>query len=120
MRVVLCEGGIEKEGGFQNNIFAAGDCCCLERNEDHWFQIRLWRQAKDMGSYAAKCITGSVDELTCGGVFELFVHATRFFGLKVRALTPSLSKTLRRRCLRHGHPSLAERLIALHSLFLCT
>ncbi|CAN0548238.1 unnamed protein product, partial [Ectocarpus sp. 12 AP-2014] len=84
MRVV--RWGIEKEGDVENNIFAAGDCCCLERNEDHWFQIRLWRQARDMGLYAAKCITGSVDELSRGGVFELFVHATRFFGFKVALL----------------------------------
>ncbi|CBJ28169.1 conserved unknown protein [Ectocarpus siliculosus] len=86
MRVVRCGGGIEKEGDVENNIFAAGDCCCLERNEDHWFQIRLWRQARDMGLYAAKCITGSLDELSRGGVFELFVHATRFFGFKVALL----------------------------------
>lgn len=84
MRVVRCGGGIEKEEDFENNLFAAGDCCCLERNEDHWFQIRLWRQARDMGLYAAKCITGSVDELSYGSLFELFVHATRFFGFKVR------------------------------------
>lgn len=73
--------------GGGNNIFAAGDCCCLEwpkRESDHWFQVRLWRQARAMGSYAAKCMTDSVDELGSGGAFDLFVHATQFFGLKVR------------------------------------
>lgn len=36
-----------------------------------------------MGLYTAKCMTDSVDELGSGGAFELFVHATQFFGYKV-------------------------------------
>lgn len=33
----------------QESIFAAGDCCCLEwpeRESAHWFQMRLWSQAR--------------------------------------------------------------------------
>ena len=33
----------------QQSIFAAGDCCCLgwpERESAHWFQMRLWSQAR--------------------------------------------------------------------------
>ncbi|CAM9199193.1 unnamed protein product, partial [Hapterophycus canaliculatus] len=72
----------DMEGGWENNIFAAGDCCSME-DTDHWFQVRLWRQARAMGLYAAKCMTDSVDELGAGGDFDLFVHATHFFGYKV-------------------------------------
>ncbi len=71
----------------ENSIFAAGDCCCLEwpkRESDHWFQLRLWRQARAAGLYAAQCMTDSVDELGPGGAFDLFVHATQFFGYQVR------------------------------------
>lgn len=81
-------GGMVEKASGENNVFAAGDCCCLEwpkRENDHWFQVRLWRQARAMGSYAAKCMTDSVDELGSGGAFDLFVHATQFFGYKVRA-----------------------------------
>lgn len=37
-----------------------------------------------MGLYAAKCMTDQVDELGPGGAFDLFAHATEFFGHKVR------------------------------------
>lgn len=40
---------------------------------------------REMGLYAAKCITNSVDELGSGGAFDLFVHSTRFFGHQVKA-----------------------------------
>lgn len=36
--------------------------------------------------YAAKCMTDSVDELGSGGAFDLFVHATQFFGHRVRVV----------------------------------
>lgn len=87
-----------ENGGGENNLFAAGDCCCLtwpKRESDHWFQVRLWRQARAMGSYAAKCMTNSVDELGSGGAFDLFVHATQFFGRKVRGTQVSKSGVVR-------------------------
>lgn len=36
-----------------------------------------------MGLYAAKCMTDCVDELGSAGSFDLFVHATQFFGHQV-------------------------------------
>lgn len=43
-----------------------------------------------MGLYAAKCMADCVDELASGGAFDLFVHATQFFGHKVRDTLLSL------------------------------
>lgn len=147
--------GDSKQGGDTNvsgakttehTIFAAGDCCCLDwpmRESPHWFQMRLWSQARCdfitsilrvylsewhsstasheraprhclkpdasnmcsilessrpclplsipdvpdrlMGLYTAKCMTDCVDELGSGGAFDLFVHATEFFGHKASA-----------------------------------
>lgn len=39
-----------------------------------------------MGLYAAKCMADCVDELGSAGAFDLFVHATHFFGHQVRAV----------------------------------
>ncbi|CAN0184258.1 unnamed protein product [Discosporangium mesarthrocarpum] len=67
-------------------VFAAGDCCCMEWPKDespHWFQMRLWSQARLSALFAAKCMAGFEDELGAGGSFLLFSHATRFFGYQV-------------------------------------
>ncbi|KAG2442571.1 hypothetical protein HXX76_002656 [Chlamydomonas incerta] len=78
-------------------VWAAGDCCscehwCTGGGEDgsaaqlagpHWFQHRLWTQARVMGTYAARCMAGLSDELASGFNFELFTHVTRFLGSKV-------------------------------------
>lgn len=53
-------------------------------DSDHWFQLRIWRQARASGLYAAQCMADSVDELGSRGAFDLFVHATQFFGYQVR------------------------------------
>lgn len=47
--------------------------------------MRLWTQARQMGSYAAKCMWASLsgEEIYMDFCFELFAHATRFFGYKV-------------------------------------
>jgi hypothetical protein len=48
------------------DIFAAGDCCCLRRpsdsdgrhsEDDLWFQMRLWTQARQMGEVAAQQVS---------------------------------------------------------------
>ena len=64
----------------------------------HWFQMRLWTQARVMGLYAAQCMhdiaraRNSAGNAEAGGggdgvanniVFEVFAHITRFFGYKV-------------------------------------
>lgn len=49
----------------------------------HWFQMRLWSQARAMGCAAARGMTGASAADAPGFAFELFTHATRFFGLRV-------------------------------------
>ena len=47
--------------------------------------MRLWTQARQMGAYAAKCMVAHSDgeDISQDFCFELFAHATRFFGFKV-------------------------------------
>jgi hypothetical protein len=67
------------------DIFAAGDCCTIvsENISAHWFQMRLWSQARTMGMYAAHSAAGQLDELGSGFNFELFTHMSQFFGHKI-------------------------------------
>jgi thioredoxin reductase len=39
-------------------VYAAGDVCHAEwgSHSKHWFQMRLWTQARQMGLYAAHCM----------------------------------------------------------------
>ncbi|CAL4105424.1 unnamed protein product [Meganyctiphanes norvegica] len=69
-----------------SNVYAAGDVCSPSwEPAQHWFQMRLWTQARHMGSYAAKCMYSSLanEEIYMDFAFELFSHATKFFGYKV-------------------------------------
>eukprot|EP00960_Hanusia_phi_P026501 746286-Hanusia_phi.AAC.2 len=70
------------------DVFAAGDVCsiqldsCDQGNEGgSWFQMRLWSQARQQGMWAAYCMVGRADPLR--SPFDLFAHATYFFGYKV-------------------------------------
>ncbi|CAH1183704.1 unnamed protein product [Phaedon cochleariae] len=68
------------------NIYAAGDVCCANWPlAKHWFQMKLWTQARQMGSYAARCITGHMnkEEVLQDFCFEIFTHSTKLFGYKV-------------------------------------
>lgn len=68
------------------NVFAAGDVCTPDWDlAKHWFQMRLWTQARHMGTYAAKCMVGALrrEEVLPDFCFEMFTHMTRFFGYKV-------------------------------------
>lgn len=76
------------------DVYAAGDCCNLYKyrmkphsinsNEGiHWFQMRLWTQARAMGVYTAHCMTGINNDFGSDFCFELFTHITNFFGYKV-------------------------------------
>ena len=95
-----------------SGVFAAGDCCHYRAsnpgvaahtsassgydflsptavNEDassgtHWFQMRLWTQARSMGVYAAQCMIGQQEHHGGDFFFDIFAHVTRFFGYKVR------------------------------------
>ncbi|KAN0038589.1 hypothetical protein ACTA71_000770 [Dictyostelium dimigraforme] len=77
-----------------DRIYAAGDVCSIEWSESEvWFQMRLWSQARTQGRYTAQCIANesvknttlqdNLDQICTNFEFELFAHATKFFGFKV-------------------------------------
>lgn len=68
------------------NVFAAGDICTANwEPARHWFQMRLWTQALQMGRYAAKSMACYMKDEECyqDFAFEFFTHVTKFFGYKV-------------------------------------
>lgn len=92
------------------DVYAAGDVCTpftnhvqvdrwlntiveqhFEHNRihtDHWHQIRLWTQARQMGVFVANSIAlhernEPTANLTLYSCFDLFTHMTCFFGFKV-------------------------------------
>lgn len=68
------------------DIFAAGDVCNANWiSAKHWFQMKLWTQARQMGSYAAKSMYGAFinEEVLQDFCFEIFSHSTKLFGFKV-------------------------------------
>jgi len=70
----------------QKDIYAAGDVCTVKWDlAKHWFQMRLWTQAHQMGRYAAKCMVSTFknEEFYQDFCFELFTHVTKFFSFKV-------------------------------------
>lgn len=85
----------EKDGGYivdwkletsEQGIFAAGDVSSAGWDiAMHWFQMRLWTQAHQMGRYAAKSMVSTSRNETFyqDFCFELFTHVTKFFGYKV-------------------------------------
>lgn len=67
-------------------IYAAGDVCSAGWDlAEHWFQMRLWTQAHQMGRYAAKSMVSTFrdEEFYQDFCFELFTHVTTFFGYKI-------------------------------------
>lgn len=70
----------------EKDVFAAGDVCTAGWElPKHWFQMRLWTQAHQMGRYAAKAMVATFkkEEFLQDFCFELFTHVTKFFGYKV-------------------------------------
>lgn len=68
------------------DIYAAGDICNTTWTPaKQWFQMKLWTQARQMGSYAAKCMSGHYqnEEILQDFCFEIFTHSTKLFGYKV-------------------------------------
>ena len=49
----------------------------------HMIGPHVMLQARIMGTWAAQCMVGDLDELSGGFAFELFTHVTRFCGRKV-------------------------------------
>ncbi|KAI4464167.1 pyridine nucleotide-disulfide oxidoreductase domain-containing [Holotrichia oblita] len=68
------------------HIYAAGDVCHANwEHAQHWFPMKLWTQARQMGCYAAKCMSGALnkEEILQDFCFEIFTHTTKLFGYKV-------------------------------------
>lgn len=94
---VSTRGALEKseDGGIQVNeymqtslqdIYAAGDVCNANWSfAKHWFQMKLWTQARQMGCYAAKSMYGHFknEVVLQDFCFEIFAHSTKLFGFKV-------------------------------------
>lgn len=88
------DGGIKVDRMMRTSvdeIFAAGDCCTANWDaSEHWFQMRLWTQARQMGMMAGKgmamAATGEKDvdeELQQDFCFEFFGHVTKLFGFQI-------------------------------------
>uniref|UniRef100_A0A8C0ZWD2 Pyridine nucleotide-disulfide oxidoreductase domain-containing protein 1 n=1 Tax=Castor canadensis TaxID=51338 RepID=A0A8C0ZWD2_CASCN len=83
------DGGLKVDDHMHTSlpdIYAAGDICtaCWQLSPV-WQQMRLWTQARQMGWYAAKCMTTDSlgDSIDMDFSFELFAHVTKFFNYKV-------------------------------------
>ena len=86
------DGSQRTLGPHASSVFAAGDCASMEHRElsmhsgdgtvNQWFQMRLWSQARQSGTFAARGMCGECDESAWGFNYELFTHQTTFFGMK--------------------------------------
>ena len=65
------------------NIYAAGDCTTITSKQEHWFQMRLWSQARAQGHHAAMVMSDTADMHSLFHYDEIFVHHTTFWGWKV-------------------------------------
>ncbi|CAH4032221.1 pyridine nucleotide-disulfide oxidoreductase domain-containing protein 1 isoform X1 [Pieris brassicae] len=84
-----------KDGGIAVNelqqtsiphVFAAGDVASASwEHSAHWFQLRLWTQARQMGAMAAKAMHAKInkEDVLQDFCFELFTHCTTLFGHRV-------------------------------------
>lgn len=92
--LVLADGGgISVDKLMRTNledIFAAGDCCTANWDPaEHWFQMRLWTQARQMGMMAGKSMAMVAkkepldEELEQDFCFEFFGHVTNLFGFQI-------------------------------------
>lgn len=68
------------------NVYAAGDVCYAGwERATHWFQMRLWTQARQMGAMAARAMAAkrAGETIYQDFCFELFNHVTTLFGYQV-------------------------------------
>ncbi|VVD03454.1 unnamed protein product [Leptidea sinapis] len=83
------DGGLavnEQQETSIKDVFAAGDVACASWDfSPQWFQLRLWTQARQMGSMAAKAMHARItnEEVLQDFCFELFTHCTTLFGYRV-------------------------------------
>uniref|UniRef100_A0A182NTR7 FAD/NAD(P)-binding domain-containing protein n=1 Tax=Anopheles dirus TaxID=7168 RepID=A0A182NTR7_9DIPT len=69
-----------------SDIYAAGDVCYAGWEQaPHWFQMRLWTQARQMGAMAARSMAAkrAREEIYQDFCFEMFNHVTTLFGYQV-------------------------------------
>uniref|UniRef100_A0A182JR63 Small ribosomal subunit protein mS40 n=1 Tax=Anopheles christyi TaxID=43041 RepID=A0A182JR63_9DIPT len=69
-----------------DGIYAAGDVCYAAWElAPHWFQMRLWTQARQMGAMAARSMAAkrAGEEIYQDFCFEMFNHVTTLFGYQV-------------------------------------
>ncbi|XP_041972820.1 pyridine nucleotide-disulfide oxidoreductase domain-containing protein 1 [Aricia agestis] len=69
-----------------DSVYAAGDVATASwEHAPHWFQLRLWTQARQMAGMAAKAMHAKVtnEEVLQDFCFELFTHCTNLFGYRV-------------------------------------
>ncbi|VDN14473.1 unnamed protein product [Dibothriocephalus latus] len=68
-------------------VYAVGDCAYAGwEPSPHWFQMRLWSQARQMAFQAAKSMffhSQQIADVPQDFSFEIFSHVTFFFGFKV-------------------------------------
>jgi len=82
------DGGILVNEYLETNVpdvYAAGDVCSADwaAKSVHWTQIRLWTQAKQMGTYCARSMLIPKENILQDICFEIFTHVTTFFAYKV-------------------------------------
>lgn len=86
---VAADGGIIVNDRMETSIqdiYAIGDACTAGWDASaHWFQMRLWNQASQMGDYAARSMLAerTNEKISLDFCFEMFAHITKFFGFKV-------------------------------------
>lgn len=73
---LAADGGILVDADLQSSIpfiYAAGDCCTVDPSvtAPHWFQMRLWTQARLMGCHAAAAMAGMLGTEVFSFSFEL-------------------------------------------------
>lgn len=83
------DGGIEVDQFMRTsvaNVYAAGDVCTAGwKCAEHWFQMRLWTQARQLGAMAGKSLAAALQkqDVYQDFCFELFGHVTQLFGYQV-------------------------------------
>lgn len=69
-----------------HGIYAAGDITYADwQLSEHWFQMRLWTQARQMGAMAGKSMSAAFnqEQVYSDFCFELFGHVTQLFGYQL-------------------------------------
>ncbi|KAL7738865.1 hypothetical protein ACLKA6_001314 [Drosophila palustris] len=83
------DGGINVDDMMRTNlsdVYAAGDVCTAAwMPAQHWFQMRLWTQARQMGAMAGRSMAALHEGETIyqDFCFELFGHVTQLFSFPV-------------------------------------